>query len=413
MDELLENIKICDEIHTDRLKLEETAALASRLIARRSHSFRVQPSFMNFRKMNVVLCRLKELNIYDDLKEMRKALSTAKAAHRLDKKCHLPSPDNFHYFLQKFQSFTKLLVRAVVCARESHRLFLEIVHRMAFIEIISLFMAVLAEVWTIAIRWCKLAVQFYNSLYPFYANNYKSQLQKNLPKRLDEWLGDEYKEVIDIDPTELNASGPMNDELFLFEQNEAIENEGVVIEQKFEPKLLVMQRVPQSRVNDKLSDHLPKGQKLNVKMFKQQDLMQQRSVSTEIKNRVKEEKPPAKVTVSFGAPPKPPIVSNSSFMDLGEKIERNPKPKSNQTMEKVQPVNVDNLKTITEIRNFISTEDEFRNKEIPRNTSGINNHEWEKFKTATNSLLILSHRGLVIKKFKSLWQKLQLKTKNA
>lgn len=153
-------------------KLEHAAALASRLIARRAHAFRVQPSFMYFRKMNISLCRLKELNIYDDIRDMQKAIEIAKTAGKLDKKCYLPAKENFHHYLSEFQSFTKLLIRIVMCARESHKLFLDIIYRSAFIEIISLFMAVLSDIWTMCIDMCKSAARFYNEFYQFYASNY-------------------------------------------------------------------------------------------------------------------------------------------------------------------------------------------------------------------------------------------------
>lgn len=284
--------------------------MASRLIARRAHSFRVQPSFAYFRKMNVALCRLKELNLYDDIKDIQKAIGVAKAARKLDDKYYLPDRNNFIDFLTKFQSFTKLLVRIVMCARESHRLFLELLHRSAFIETISLFVAVLAETWSICIEMCKNAVQFYNHFYSFYAKNYDKS--KALPKCLDKWLGEEYTEYIDVSVE--NNQVKSTDDLFLFEVNDDVDNRGAIVEQKFEPKLLVSQPISKRSKEQVIGDELGNKKKANVKMFKTQDLLEQRPNYT-IEPKAIEAK--VKPTVTLKSVPE-----SSKTFDFGEKISR-------------------------------------------------------------------------------------------
>ncbi|XP_031638662.1 uncharacterized protein LOC116350833 [Contarinia nasturtii] len=385
-DALLNHFNHCETIHELRPKLEETAAMASRLIARRAHSFRMQPSFMYFRKMNIALCRIKELNIYQDLKDYQNAIGVAKTARKLDDKYYLPDHGNFFYFLTKFQSFTKLLIRIVMCARESHRLLLELLHRAAFIETISLFIAVLAEVWTICIKMCQSAVQFYNAFYPFYAKNFDQS--KLLPKRLHKWLGDEYKEYIDIsmDQNQLES----NDELFLFESSEAVESQGIVIEQKFEPKLLVSHHSGSKNDND--------GKKANVNTLDLLDKKQHFPTSSKTV--------PVKAKAMISMKPLP--LSNMSF-DLGEKISRTNATNQKDTKKVIKRIDVDQLKTIKDIRAFLSIEDELRGMHDQKYTEGISNEEWDKFKAATNSLLILSHHGLVLKKFKAQWKNLKMR----
>lgn len=391
-DDLLANFEYCETIHSLRPKLEQAAAMASRLIARRAHSFRVQPSFSYFRKMNIALCRLKELNIYDDIKETQKAIGVAKTARKLDDKYYLPDRDNFFYFLTKFQSFSKLLIRIVMCARESHRLFLELLHRSAFIEAISLFISVLAEVWSICREMCKNSIEFYNRFYQFYAKNYDKS--KSLPKRLNKWLGDEYKEYIDV--TVDNSQINLNEELFLFDGNETVESQGKVIEQKFEPKLLVSQSLPKTVKMNQFEEK--SGPNHKMKMFKTQDLLEKRRVyetssqATEVKQ---------KPMVSMKALP-----TTSQNFDLGEKISRTNVREKNVVAKPIEHINVDQLKTIKEIREFLSTEDELRQNDQEQNTKGIKNSDWEQFKSSTNQLLILSHHGLVMKKFRNAWKKL-------
>lgn len=393
-DELLVNFEYCDTIQNLRPKLEQAAALASRLIARRAHSFRVQPSFSYFRKMNIALCRLKELNIYDDIKDTQKAIGVAKTARKLDDKYYLPDRENFFYFLTKFQSFAKLLIRCVMCARESHRLFLELLHRSAFIEAISLFISVLAEVWSICREMCKNAVQFYNKFYPFYANNYDKS--KSLPKRLNKWLGDEYKEYIDV--TVENSQINSNEELFLFDGNETVESHGMIIEQKFQPKLLVSQSLPKTVKNNQFDEKSVQNQKTKMRMHKTQDLLEQRLVY-EAKPQITEviQKP----MVSMKALP-----TTSDNYDLGSKISRTNVHEKNVVAKPIKHIDVEQIKTIKEIREFLSTEDELRQNDQEQNTRRIKNGDWEQFKSTTNQLLILSHHGLVMKKFRNEWKKL-------
>lgn len=392
---MLASFEYCDTIHTLRPKLEQAAAMASRLIARRTHSFRVQPSFSYFRKMNIALCRLKELNIYADIKDTQKAIGVAKTARKLDDKYYLPDRGNFFYFLTKFQSFTKLLVRIVMCARESHRLFLELLHRAAFIEIISLFISVLAEVWTICREMCKNAVQFYNQFYPFYANNFEKS--NSLPKRLNKWLGDEYNEYIDVSVNDKQMKS--NEELFLFDGNEMVENHGFVIEQKFEPKLLVNQSISKTTKWNETDQKSSQNKKAGVKMVKTQDLLEKRP-NYDIKVETTENK--QKSTVSMKALP----TTNRNF-DFGEKICRTNL--QSKTVKPIKHINVDQLNTVKEIRAFLSTEDELRQNGQEQNTKGIKNDDWDKFKTTANQLLILGHHGLVMKKFRNEWKKLQFR----
>lgn len=365
--------------------------MASRLIARRAHSFRVQPSFMYFRKMNIALCRLKELNIYQEIKDTQTAIGVAKTARKLDDKYYLPDRENFSHFLTKFQSFAKLLVRIVMCARESHRLLLELLHRSAFIETISLFISVLAEVWSICIEMCKNAVRFYNGFYPFYAKNYDKS--KCMPKRLNKWLGEEYNEYIDIsvDNDQLNS----NEELFLFDGNEAVDSQGIVIEQKYEPKLLVSQSLPKSSKGGELD-----GQNKKAKV-KTQDLLEKRP-NYEISSKTIEVKQKPMVSMKT----LPTIDKN---FDFGEKISRSNIQDRNTVPKPIKHINVEELKTIKEIRDFLSTEEELRQNDQEQNTKGIRNGDWEKFKSTTSSLLILSHHGLVMKKFRNEWKKLLMR----
>lgn len=275
-----------------------------------------------------------------------------------------------------------------MCARESHRLFLEMLQRSAFIEAISIFISVLAEVWSICIEMCKAAVQFYNEFRRHFVKSYE-QLKK-LPKHLDRWLGDEYTEYIDVNVDQNRLRS--NEDFILFDGTDK-DNQGMIIEEKFEPKLLVSERVkagPKNRTNEGSASNIfqSKG-----KSFKTQDLM--------IKREFKNESPPAKPSISMKSIP---LSIKMETLDLGAKISRD---NAKVPMKKiVKHINVEQLKTVKEIRQFLDVEDELRDEKLHKNSAGIGEEDWDKFKKSTNQILILGHPGLAMKKFRTLWQKL-------
>lgn len=340
--------------------------------------------------MNIALCRLNELNIYEEIKDMQKAIAVAKTARSLDDKYYLPTQENFFFFLTKFQSFTKLMIRIVVCAQDSHRLFLELLHRAAFVEAISIFISTLAEIWTICIEMCKSAVQFYNQFRRYFVKYYEKL--KELPKHLDRWLAEDYKEFIDVDVDHSRTRN--NEDIFLFDGNDDINTHGVVIEQKFEPKLLVSQRIDKRKAGEQ-------DPKLKNKQFKTQDLLAKKEFKIDAKS---EPSPmPDKPVITMKAMP---INVRMESLDLGAKISRDEPSVAVRRLSNVKQINVDQIKMVKEIRDFLAVEDELRSMKEHKNTFGVNDNEWERFKSSANQLLILGHPGLVLKKFKTLWQKL-------
>lgn len=238
---------------------------------------------------------------------MQKAIEIAKTAGKLDKKCYLPAKENFHYYLSEFRSFTKLLIRIVMCARESHKLFLDIIYRSAFIEIISLFMAVLSDIWTICIDMCKSAVRFYNEFYQFYASNYDRS--SDLPECLDEWLANDYKEFIDV--TVDGNSTSSGETYFLFDGNDSTERKPIDV--KIEPKLLIQTRIFDDKMKKDMNaiEKNVGKQNATVKMFSTQDWLKNRDLKIDLKKKSMETKQKIKL-----------ISNKQNVVDLGEKISR-------------------------------------------------------------------------------------------
>lgn len=387
---------VCDAQKVERF--EQAAALAARLVARRAHSFRVQPGFVYFRKMNVALARLKEVSIQREITEMRKAI----CVHRIQGKYYLPTPENFQYFLVCFQNYTKILIRIAICARESFQLFMELLRRAAFVDTLTVFIGALARIWTDSVEFCKTAVRFYDEFYPFFRRHFDQKNLSGLPESLTKWLGDDFTEYINVD-TEVNSKFSIKDQdLFLFddideigkksEQIESTTIPNVIPESKFQPKLILKGLPNKSIAVDMRTQNYQKKAKVRILTGKNElrrynDFIVLLSQAEAEKLLKKEES----------------VRSSSQLIDLGEKIERTPVQVPTVDVKSVKPVKVCFLDSVKKIRKFITKEDLLRRQGSPQNTVGISDEAWKEIKRKVDGLLILGQDKLAVKKFKALW----------
>lgn len=381
------------DIIAENSALAEPAAMASRLIARRCHSFRVQPSFACFRKMNVALCRLKEMNFAGEVQRMRKSITMEK----IDGFYHLPTKENIRYFLIHLQSVAKILVRIVQCAKDAHRMFVEMLHRSAFIETISMFFAVTAQVWTHCIRMCKSVAIFYNGLSQFYHTYSDPANDSELPHDLIKWLADDWTELIDVS-TEANANQRHSfyGNVILFNGAEAAgafdiaetqaqtETDGQQPHRlpQFKPKITMNKIDKAKRQNHPAEDSTEKVRRENV-----------------AKRRM------AEVIEHIGAN----ASEGGTSIDVGERIDRNAFQK-NQTIKKVFTLDLNQFKKIQHIRDFIEAEDSLRAKNSPKYSNGVPVNRWNQFKANCERLYILGQEKLVIRKFRNLWDQTKCKS---
>lgn len=315
-------------------RLKKAAAMASRLIARRASSFRVQPSFSHFRKMNTALCRLQELNMHSEIDGMHNAI---KSSCQVLGAYHLPTATNFRYFLIWLQSYAKLLVRIIVCAKESHRLFLRLVHRSAFVEIMTMFMAVTAQIWTECVAIGKAVARLYNALFSFFKEYFESEAHEGLPENLMEWLGDDWKEHIAV-KSSLNAvkvqkhqSNIILFNVFDVKQAKQVQPLGSAavdggevepmkqkpVTPKFTPKLILNTHKRPINLND--PSKLSQVQQYRVKYHQKKEKKMEEKLRHEIKAMQNKEK---KVQIVALTEPPPIVNSNATTMDMGERIER-------------------------------------------------------------------------------------------
>lgn len=171
------------------LNIAKIAALASRLIARRSNSFRAQYGFKLLRKTNIAMSRLGDLDIIFDLENFLGSLPTYSEPGKIP----LPTRNNIDFVLIRLQSLSKLFQRILTCAKDAATFFLNYVNQNFFLETCVMYLGVLAEIWTLAQTFCIQTVKFYAEIFrfrQFFRNNKIVWLPAGyeLPETLDEFL---------------------------------------------------------------------------------------------------------------------------------------------------------------------------------------------------------------------------------
>lgn len=412
-------IALCEPMEVAISRLQTAAAMASRLIARRAQSFRVQPSFSHFRKMNVALCRLQELKMYSQIDGMKNAMNSS---CRIGGAYHLPTVANIRYFLIRLQSYAKLLVRIVVCAKESHRLYLEILHRSAFVETITMFMAVTAQIWTECVAICQSVAQLYDAFFGFFKKYFVAEVHDGLPDHLSEWLGDEWTEHIAVKKRfDAKNTQKYQNNIILFnafdvrpaklvetmetdaDGNEATEQKPST--PKFTPKFIINNGLRPMNLND--PNKLSRAQQHQLKHHQKQEKIIEKNLHRKI-NRIQQQEKKIQLR-ALEEPSAVKEMNASSTVDMGEKIDRDAFRTQNKIvkidkLKQIQKVDVNNLNSVAKIREFMVTEELLRQKRSAQASHGVSNMHWRKVKSSVDQLLILGQEKMIVRKFRTLWQ---------
>lgn len=330
------------------ITFDETAALTSRLIARRLNSFRSQAGFKAIRKTNVALCRLKDINIVSVVENF---LGTLPDYIVDGAALSLPTYENFQFVMLRLQSLSKLLLRIAVCARESSALFRDMIQRNFFVEISALYIALLAQIWDLAKRLSIKTRDFYNALYPY--RKYFPWKSKEtvdgttviLCKQLESFLTSEWTNAFFSHSLDHSQIGRREKELELDFGDFNDDGEKVLSlrEDKTKPTQIIEMKklIPEDRQDDR-------------------EVM------------------------------KEPISG-----DIGIAISRD-------TLEEI--VNVNQIVRTEEITKLINEEQSLRDKKCSKRTKHLNESQWKDVKSKVRNILVTSHGKVCIKKFKNLWK---------
>lgn len=317
-------------------------------------------------------------------------ISQSITIHRIDGKYNLPTLENFQHLLVRLQSFAKILIRIVICAKGAFREFSNLVKRGVFLEPATLFVCVSSQIWSICIKLCQFSCETYNALYPLF-NILDEKIVDQLPSNLIVWLGDDWSEVVSNKPT-INKEQPstkfeidtvdlddfMNDNNVI-PTNHMPENELKQvpdIKEKYEATLIVDHKA--KAIQSETTVNVSKATKIH---FKKEQNMQQKVTS---------------------------IATSTNHIDLGETIDRNTIP---NRMANASDDNIQSFENVKQIKDFMEIEDTLRLKCDHAATKHLNENEWKQFKQNVNCVIKTDVGSNAVNKFKRLW-KIQIKKRN-
>lgn len=165
------------------------------MIFLKTTQFRTQPGFQWLKKTNAALLRFKSVDIVSAIDNFLAFLPEASG-----KTIELPNLQNFEFLLVKFQTISKIFVRIAICAKISCQHFLKLLNLGFFVELNTVFISLLGQVWTLSKEMCKKTVEIFNELQQFVKcfKTGKRWLPKHyvFPTNLSDFLEDDWKEEI-------------------------------------------------------------------------------------------------------------------------------------------------------------------------------------------------------------------------
>ncbi|TMW52545.1 hypothetical protein DOY81_002370 [Sarcophaga bullata] len=142
-------------------EFNDTAALLSRLMARRKNSFNKMKGFKDVCKLNAALCRLLRLDFKRDLDSFRYTLPDV--VYEDGTTIHLPSRETYDFVLLRILALYELHVRIGDCCMIASEYFICQLRQYFFFEINTLLVAVLAKIYNLNNKLANIAVELYNS----------------------------------------------------------------------------------------------------------------------------------------------------------------------------------------------------------------------------------------------------------
>ncbi|XP_037820112.1 uncharacterized protein LOC119609423 [Lucilia sericata] len=172
-------------------EFSETAALLSRLMARRKNSFSKMKGFKDVCKLNAALCRLLRVDFKRDLDSFRNTLPDVD--YEEGTSIQLPTRDSYNFLLIRLIAIYELHRRIIECCESAADYVTCQIRSNFFFEINTLLLAVLAKIHSLSIKLLNLAVSLYNNTLLFREKlpvNVKSKFLKDIqfefPHNLEE-----------------------------------------------------------------------------------------------------------------------------------------------------------------------------------------------------------------------------------
>lgn len=161
--------------------------------------FRMMKGMQDMKKVQQGLKRYFDMNIVDIIETFMSFLGES---DDISVKLNIPYRQNFDYLLIKLQGLSKLLVRIIICAKNSASFFLGLVKAGSFYIKGTIIISTVGKLWDLCRNMCKTIVRHFNELAPCRVmfkirpgincplSDYK------FPEKLDVWLGKEWNEFV-------------------------------------------------------------------------------------------------------------------------------------------------------------------------------------------------------------------------
>lgn len=371
--------------------MDHAAALLSRLIARRAASFRLQYGFRFMRQTNVALCRWKELSIIDTIENIHGGIS----AFEVDGQVNIPTPVNFEYFLTRLQCAAKLLLRIIACAKEAFNAFLGILQKAYFVDITSVYLGLLANIWRLSVELCRNTIKFHNDI-ALIVNPYlraSAQRTTDFPK-LDDWLGTEWTEL-DV-PTKAGRKQKLDNDRFSIDISD-FDNAEV----SAAIKVRQADRNRDKTINVVATAAIVPNQRPHafLKIETKQPKLQMKNLSDLSGNNQQRGGEVGNNKRSSGV---------HANLDIGEPLCRDTlqvkQPKLEPQMNpKMEPDAIHRIFTMKDLQHFISSEEALRKNQRHELSKVLNNDEWKRFKLKINDLIATMEPWRAVKRFRGVW----------
>lgn len=156
------------------------------------------PLMQLLQKIKVAIFKIHQNNALDTLRNVLSSLPDYLGSG-LD--LELPSKQYFDYCLAKILCHSKILVRLVVCCKRCALYFVHFLQLGHYIEISTLMTSLLGHVWHQARQSLLRMAQFYSELFTqrsLFPKQKVADKDYELPNDLEDFLGSEWKEEIDI-----------------------------------------------------------------------------------------------------------------------------------------------------------------------------------------------------------------------
>ncbi|XP_055911397.1 uncharacterized protein LOC129945593 [Eupeodes corollae] len=188
-------------------EIANSAALLSRLMARRKNSFHNMNGFKFLCKLNTALSRLLKLDVENRLSNFYQMLPDSSSYNHHE----VPSRNSFDYILLRLMSVHKIYQRIAYCCLESATYFNKLLRNNFFMETITLFLAVIAKLWDLTNKLGNTYSEFYEKLMPFrkhfpQVDSQNSFKNVDFPKELERFSIKPTAHIeIDKDPAQVNS----------------------------------------------------------------------------------------------------------------------------------------------------------------------------------------------------------------